>query len=202
MPLNLKMPYFTANKGWGPITSAATLSVALSLSLSLSLCLSPPPSLALSLISGPWALRKVTLSFWWCFDSSLPLLSPPTLPFHPLSPTGKLESHYHQGAKKGLVPSAAEWRDRRGWGGKTDPCHGKTEDYLFWKMATFSARLSQWGVVSADMLSFSSVCVFSLNNAVQRYISILTNFYILLLVCPGLIAEIKGFTKCFSLIFL
>lgn len=62
------------------------------------------------LISRPWALRKVTLSLWWCFDSSLPLLSPPTVPFHLLSLAGKLESHYHQGAKKGLVPSAAEWR--------------------------------------------------------------------------------------------
>ena len=152
------------------MTSAATLSGSLALSLS--------PSLPLSLISGPWALRKVTLSLWWCFDSSLPLLSPPTLPFHPLSPTGKLESHYHQGAKKGLVPSAAEWRDRRGWGGKTVPSHRNTEDYLFWKMATFSARLSQWGDVSADILSFN--CVFSWNDAVQRYIITLTNFYILL----------------------
>lgn len=76
------------------------------------------------LISRPWALRKVTLSLWWCFDSSLPLLSPPTLPSHPLSPnllflflTGKLESHYHQGAKKGLVPSTAEWCQRGSWRG-------------------------------------------------------------------------------------
>lgn len=77
--------------------------------ISLSLCINPRPPV----ISTPWALGKVILSLWWCFDSSLPpLFLPPFLFFSFL--TGKLESHHHQGAKKGLVPSAADWRWRKG----------------------------------------------------------------------------------------
>lgn len=65
--------------------------------------------------------HPVPLMVFW-FISSSPL--PPALPFHPFSLTGKLESHYHQGAKKGLVASVAEWRLKTSGKRKKKPTGG------------------------------------------------------------------------------
>lgn len=169
----LKTPYFAASNSrglvfpllWNKVCHWPFTSSSLSLSLSIGLSLSVSPALpclpkaasnqqALSSQKG----HSVPLMVFWFIPSS-------SLPSHPsLSPlflTGKLESHYHQGAKKGLVPSAAEWRRPRSWGGgETAWSHGNMANYIS-KIKNGHVPKILVGVVSADTWSLSALSQFT-----------------------------------------